>query len=116
MTRGEGVTNFHTIRQGQEFFRQMWKKALCDGLRPGQQLREHDLLDQLAQGHPDYAEMAEHGVAYFTIQPDGRGNHRFVLVDKRGNHHPFSTLAALRGAKTPLRLPLEAESPFKDLR
>jgi hypothetical protein len=90
--------------------------ALAAGVQPGQPVvHGANHLHWLVEGHPDYPAMSAAGVAHITIEPDGRGNHRFVLVDKLGKHHPFSTRAALTGRVHPLRRPVNPDAPFKDL-
>ena len=84
-----------------------------NGLRPGDPIifGEGDLW-WLVQGHPEFEAMTIEGFKHFTFRPDGRGNHRFVLVDKIGVEHPFSTYTALTGFERPLKMPGDEEDPF----
>ncbi len=99
-----------------DFYRRVWVGALDAGIAPGAPLR-HFIAEVtwLVEGHPKYAEMSCYGVSHFTIRPDGRGNHRFVLVDSRGDEHPFSTNTALTGFENPLREPTEDDDPFRGM-
>lgn len=77
--------------------------------------RWHEGLYWLIEGAP-WADDA-YG---FCIQPDGRGNYRFVAVCKTGVHdtpvlHPFSTHGALHGDFTPPREPFDPDNPFAGL-
>lgn len=98
------------------YFRRLWQHALRNNLVPGDEIvfGRGDLL-WLVQGHPDYAEMTQRGFSHFTFRPDGRGNHRFVLVDAVGKEHPFSTQAALTGFEIPLRVPPGEDDPLGGL-
>jgi hypothetical protein len=92
------------------YFRRIWKNAIDVGLQPGTDLsdwslRVHHDLKWLVEGHPLFPSMSVFGIRNFTFRPDGRGNHRFVLVDTQGTEHPFSTVSALTGFETPLREP-----------
>ena len=98
--------NWKTQRAATAFFRSIWKTALSQGLRPGDPLTSYALhLSWLVDGHPRREELLRDGVAYFTFRPDGRGNHRFVVVGTNGIEHPFSTTTALTGFEHPLREP-----------
>lgn len=98
------------------YYRRVWQAALDEGIAPGAPLRQpFGDLTWLVGGHPQYAEMSRHGLSHFTFRPDGRGNHRFVFVDKRGTEHPFSTNTALTGFEYPLREPNEEDAPFRGL-
>ncbi len=103
-----------------EHFRRIWKRALLDGIVPGDDLgawnlRAHQDLRWLVEGHPKYPAMTAFGIEHFTFQPDGRGNHRFVLVDTQGKEHPFSTVSALTGFDMPLREPPNEDAPLGGL-
>jgi hypothetical protein len=105
-----------TLASATVFFRRLWERALAAGVQPGQPLREGTThLRWLVEGHPDYPTMSAEGISHFTIEPDGRGNHRFVLVDMLGAQHAFSTRAALTGRVRPLRRPADPSKPFKGL-
>lgn len=98
------------------FYRRVWQGALSAGIAPGAPLRHFIAnVTWLVEGHPNYVEMSRNGVSHFTIRPDGRGNHRFVLVDGRGDEHPFSTHTALTGFERPLREPVEDDKPFEGM-
>ena len=89
-------------------------------LHPGDDLgvwsiRAHQDLRWLVEGHPKYPAMTAFGIEHFTFQPDGRGNHRFVLVDTQGKEHPFSTVSALTGFDMPLREPPNEDAPLGGL-
>lgn len=103
-----------------EHFRRIWTRALVEGLLPGDDLgvwsiRAHQDLRWLVEGHPKFRSMTAFGIEHFTFQPDGRGNHRFVLVDTQGKEHPFSTVSALTGFDTPLREAPAEDKPMRGL-
>ncbi len=104
---------WETHREASGFFRRVWQKALEEGKQAGDSIGPWHTLLWLVKGHPNYDELSAHGIAYFTFAPDGRGNHRFAIVDKRGEQHPFSTNVALTGFVEPLRLPHDDANPFK---
>lgn len=95
------------------YFRRLWQHALRNGLKPGDAI-EFGVSDLwwLVQGHPAFETMTVEGFSHFTFRPDGRGNHRFALVDNTGVEHPFSTYAALTGFDQPLKPPVAEEDPF----
>jgi hypothetical protein len=98
------------------YFRRLWQHALRNGQKPGERVAfgQSDLM-WLVQGHPRFSEMTLRGFSHFTFRPDGRGNHRFVLVDAVGKEHPFSTRTSLTGFETPLRAVPEEDDPLGGL-
>ncbi len=100
------------------YFRRLWQHALRNGLKPGDPIvfGRSELL-WLVQGHPAFAQMKLRGFSHFTLQPEGRGNYRFVFVDAVGKEHPFSTRTALTGFVDypPLRGPLDDDDPLGGL-
>jgi hypothetical protein len=101
-----------------DFFRRLWSFALEEGLKPGEPLAHGGhVLRWLVEGHPRADEMFHSGINFFTIEPDGRGNHRFVLVDEEGVSHAFSTLDALTGFEDhPLSKNVDREKPFAGIK
>ena len=102
------LEHWSTQAKAQEFFRAMWKRELNAGRRHGDRIQgssDEAMLFWLVRGHPHYPSMVREGFSHFTFAPDGRGNCRFVLIDRKGGRHPFSTLDALRGVSRPLREP-----------
>lgn len=103
-------------RAATDFYRRVWTGALASGVKPGEPIRHFVANVQwLVEGHPYYAQMSANGIKHFTIRPDGRGNHRFVLTDRLGFEHPFSTNVALTGFEEPLREPAVEDKPFEGM-
>jgi hypothetical protein len=105
-----------TFEQATAYFRRLWQHHLRNGFRPGDRVTfgEGDLW-WLVSGHPEFEAMTVEGFSHFTVRPDGRGNHRFALVDQSGCEHPFSTYTALTGFDRALTEPVGREDPLKDL-
>lgn len=99
-----------------DYFRRVWNAQITSGAAPGSPLSPvPSHLMWLVQGHPDYAQISAEGFSHFTLQPDGRGNYRFVFVDRSGTEHPFSTNTALTGFTHPLREPHRDDEPFRGM-